>query len=84
MEWADHKIRVNAVSPAVVETSVYNSVFGRQAAAEEALVSFNGFHPIGRNGTAQDVANSIAFLLVRSGKLGDWSYLRYRRGSTYW
>ncbi|AXT52828.1 SDR family oxidoreductase [Aquimarina sp. BL5] len=63
MELADHGIRVNAVSPAVVETPVYNSVFGGADEAKKALVGFNNFHPIGRNGTAQDVANSITFLL---------------------
>lgn len=63
MELADYNIRVNAVSPAVVDTPVYHGVFGGEAAAKEALVGFNGFHPIGRNGTAQDVANSITFLL---------------------
>ncbi len=63
MELADHKIRVNAVSPAVVETPVYHGVFGGKQEAEKALVGFNGFHPIGRNGTAEDVANSITFLL---------------------
>jgi len=63
MELADHGIRVNAVSPAVVETPVYNSVFGGADEAKKALTGFNQFHPIGRNGTAQDVANSISFLL---------------------
>ena len=63
MELADHNIRVNAVSPAVVETPVYHGVFGGKAEAEEALKGFNAFHPIGRNGTADDIANSILFLL---------------------
>jgi NAD(P)-dependent dehydrogenase (short-subunit alcohol dehydrogenase family) len=63
MELADFNIRVNAVSPAVVNTPVYHGVFGGKAEAEEALIGFNGFHPIGRNGTPQDIANSIAFLL---------------------
>ncbi len=63
MELADYNIRVNAVSPAVVDTPVYHGVFGSEAAAKEALVGFNNFHPIGRNGTAKDIANSIAFLL---------------------
>lgn len=63
MELADHKIRVNAVSPAVVDTPVYHGVFGSEAAAKEALVGFNNFHPIGRNGTADDIAQSITFLL---------------------
>lgn len=63
MELADDNIRVNAVSPAVVNTSVYHGVFGGKNEAEKALESFNGFHPIGRNGTATDFANSIVFLL---------------------
>ena len=63
MELADYNIRVNAVSPAVVDTPVYHGVFGGESQAAEALVGFNGFHPIGRNGKASEVANSIAFLL---------------------
>ena len=63
MELADYNIRVNAVSPAVVDTPVYHSVFGGEANAHEALQGFHGFHPIGRNGTPEDVANSITFLL---------------------
>src|SRR5215475_2985414 len=30
---------------------------------EETLHSFDGFHPLGRTGTARDLANSITFLL---------------------
>ncbi len=63
MELADYKIRVNAVSPAVVETPVYDSVFGGKAEANEALQGFHGFHPIGRFGQPEDVANTISFLL---------------------
>lgn len=63
MELGDHNIRVNAVSPAVVATPVYEAVFGGADAAAEALVGFNGFHPIGRIGQADDVAQTIAFLL---------------------
>ncbi len=63
MELADHKIRVNAVSPAVVETPVYEGVFGGKQEAHDALQNFHAFHPIGRNGKAQDVANTISFLL---------------------
>lgn len=63
MELADAKIRVNAVSPAVVHTPVYNGVFGGVEEANKALEGFNGFQPIGRNGNANDVAESILFLL---------------------
>ena len=59
MELADHKIRVNAVSPAVVETPVYDSVFDGKDQAHEALQGFHGFHPIGRYGKPEDVADVI-------------------------
>lgn len=63
MELADFNIRVNAVSPAVVNTPVYHGVFGGKNEAEKALEGFNAFHPIGKNGTAEEVANVITFLL---------------------
>jgi len=63
MELADDNIRVNAVSPAVVNTPVYHGVFGGKEEAEKALEGFNEFHPIGRNGAPSDISNSILFLL---------------------
>lgn len=63
MELGDSGIRVNAVSPAVVATPVYDKVFGDKAKAQEALQGFHQFHPLGRNGTAEDVASAIVFLL---------------------
>ena len=62
MELADYKIRVNAVSPAVVKTPIYEA-FIDPSAIDEALATFNGFHPIGRIGTAEEVAKTINFLL---------------------
>ncbi|MEX0288153.1 MAG: SDR family NAD(P)-dependent oxidoreductase [Flavobacteriaceae bacterium] len=63
MELADDHIRVNAVSPAVVQTPVYDSVFGNREEANKALEGFHAFHPIGRIGKAEDVARVIIFLL---------------------
>lgn len=62
MELADAKIRVNAVAPAVVETTIYEA-FIEPAKVHETLQGFNAFHPIGRVGTARDVAETIVFLL---------------------
>ncbi|PYF83388.1 MULTISPECIES: SDR family NAD(P)-dependent oxidoreductase [Marinomonas] len=62
MELADQNIRVNAVSPAVVKTPIYES-FIDPSAIDETLATFDGFHPIGRIGTAEDVAKTINFLL---------------------
>jgi len=62
MELAPHRIRVNAVSPAVVQTPIYES-FIPKAEVASTLQGFNSFHPIGRVGTPQDVAEVITFLL---------------------
>lgn len=62
MELANKNIRVNAVSPAVVKTPIYEA-FIDPSEIDETLATFNGFHPIGRIGTPEDVANAINFLL---------------------
>lgn len=65
MELADHNIRVNAVSPAVVKTPIYET-FIDPTEIDEALAGFDDFHPIGRIGKPEDIANSIVFLLQDS------------------
>ena len=62
MELASKHIRVNAVSPAVVQTPIYEG-FIPKAEVHGVLQGFNSFHPIGRVGTPQDVAEVVAFLL---------------------
>lgn len=62
MELADDKIRVNAVAPAVVVTPIYKS-FIEESEISESLQAFNEFHPIGRVGQVDDIANAITFLL---------------------
>ena len=62
MELAEHKIRVNAVSPAVVVTPIYNE-FIKPEEVEKTLASFNDFHPIGRIGRPEEVASVIDYLL---------------------
>jgi len=62
IELAPHHIRVNAVAPAVVATPIYEK-FVPQDELDETLHSFDSFHPLGRIGTARDLANTITFLL---------------------
>jgi NAD(P)-dependent dehydrogenase (short-subunit alcohol dehydrogenase family) len=62
MELAQYRIRVNAVSPAVVETPIYEGFIPKDQ-VHTTLQGFNNFHPIGRIGRPQDVAEVIAFLL---------------------
>ncbi len=62
MELAEHGIRVNAVSPAVVETPIYGA-FIKPEEIHQTLAGFNAFHPLGRVGTPADVGAVIDFLL---------------------
>lgn len=61
-ELAQHGIRVNSVSPAIVETRIFER-FIPDDQLDGALKDFNRFHPLGRNGTPRDVAETIVFLL---------------------
>lgn len=62
IELAGDKIRVNAVAPAVVFTTIYSSFIATEN-IPTALAGFNSFHPLGRIGQPQDVGSVIAFLL---------------------
>ena len=62
MELAEHNIRVNAVSPAVVKTPIYETFIDPQE-MNTVLSTFDDFHPIGRIGAPEDVANTVSFLL---------------------
>jgi NAD(P)-dependent dehydrogenase (short-subunit alcohol dehydrogenase family) len=62
LELAAARIRVNAVAPAVVETPIYEAFIPRDQ-IHEALRGFDSFHPIGRVGRPEDVAETVGFLL---------------------
>ncbi len=62
MELAEHQVRVNAVSPAVVKTPIYESFIDKND-IDNTLATFNNFHPIGRIGKPEDVAKAVTFLL---------------------
>lgn len=62
MELSEFNIRVNAIAPAVVKTPIYKS-FINESDFDSVLAGFNSFHPIGRVGTAEDIANGVVFLL---------------------
>jgi NAD(P)-dependent dehydrogenase (short-subunit alcohol dehydrogenase family) len=56
------KIRVNAVAPAVVKTPLYEG-FIPKGQIDQTLAGFDAFHPLGRVGTARDIASTVTFLL---------------------
>ncbi|GAA1299476.1 hypothetical protein Psi02_62720 [Planotetraspora silvatica] len=62
MELAEHKIRVNAVAPAVVAIPLYEA-FVPKDQLEATLNTFNGFHSLGPVGTPKDIASAVTYLL---------------------
>ncbi|NRA18828.1 MAG: SDR family oxidoreductase [Oceanospirillaceae bacterium] len=62
MELAEHNIRVNAVAPALVNSTIFES-FIEPKELDATLATFDSFHPIGRIGQPEDIAKTIDFLL---------------------
>jgi len=62
IELGGRGIRVNAVSPAVVHTPIYEGFIPKDD-VKEVMNSFDSFHPIGRVGTPVDIAETVVFLL---------------------
>jgi NAD(P)-dependent dehydrogenase (short-subunit alcohol dehydrogenase family) len=62
IELAEHKIRVNAVAPAVVKTPLYEGFIPKDD-IDATLAVFAPLHPLGRIGTPADVASAVTYLL---------------------
>lgn len=62
IELGGQGIRVNAIAPAVVHTPIYEGFIPKDD-VKGVMDSFDSFHPIGRVGTAVDVAEAVTFLL---------------------
>ncbi len=60
IEYAPHGIRVNAVCPGAIDTPMMDETFARFPGFREMLV---GFVPMGRMGSADEVAAAIVWLL---------------------
>ena len=58
LDYAQQKIRVNAVCPAVIESPMEQRLFGEPEAHKMAL----SMHPIGRLGTPREVAEAVLWL----------------------
>jgi NAD(P)-dependent dehydrogenase (short-subunit alcohol dehydrogenase family) len=62
IELAEHKIRVNAVAPAVVKTPLYEGFIPKDQ-IDTTLATFAPMHPLGRVGVPADIADAVTFLL---------------------
>ncbi|XP_067144313.1 3-oxoacyl-[acyl-carrier-protein] reductase FabG-like [Centruroides vittatus] len=61
-EVASKKIRVNAINPGFVETDLLKNAGVPDEESQKFAKSSSNTHPLGRNGTVDDMAKAIAFL----------------------
>lgn len=59
LEYAGKRIRVNAVCPGVIHTEMIDRITGKDPAQEGA---FTALEPLGRMGTAEEVAEAVMWL----------------------
>ena len=59
LEFGKQGIRVNAVLPAAIETAMFDRFVSGQT---DMRASFGALHPIGRIGTAEEVADAVVWL----------------------
>ncbi|XP_039269665.2 3-oxoacyl-[acyl-carrier-protein] reductase FabG-like [Styela clava] len=67
LEYAPRGVRVNAVNPSSVQTELYRYKSDWNSETKEKVYEDKEkLHPIGRNGTAEEVANAILFFASES------------------
>lgn len=69
LELGPRKIRVNCVSPGIVETPMYRGRFASDEAYLDAINQAKAWHPLGRVGRPEDIANAALFL---AGPASEW------------
>jgi NAD(P)-dependent dehydrogenase (short-subunit alcohol dehydrogenase family) len=63
MQYARNGIRANCIMPGLIDTPlIYKQISGQYASADEMVAARNAAVPIGRMGTAWDIANAAVFL----------------------
>jgi NAD(P)-dependent dehydrogenase (short-subunit alcohol dehydrogenase family) len=62
VEWAAAGIRVNAVAPGAIDTPFLTDFVSAQDDPEEVAAAIRAEHPLGRWGTAGEVAEAVVFL----------------------
>jgi NAD(P)-dependent dehydrogenase (short-subunit alcohol dehydrogenase family) len=64
LEYAKSGIRINAVSPAVIETDMVDRFVGKLGAGKEGEMrqQLAAMHPIGRTGKPEEIASAVLYL----------------------
>lgn len=63
LEWSKEGIRCNIIQPGVVDTPIHDPKSEDDPAREEKMASLASFHPLGRVGNPDDVAEAALYLL---------------------
>jgi len=63
VDYARDRIRVNCLCPGTTDTPSFRQRFGAAANADEALKSFVARQPLGRLGTAEEIAEAALYLI---------------------
>lgn len=62
LEYAQLGIRVNAICPGTIDTPMVDGLLDNMADRDGAEELFKSFHPMGRFGTADEIAHAVLFL----------------------
>ncbi|MET0428314.1 MAG: glucose 1-dehydrogenase [Microvirga sp.] len=63
MQYARRNIRANCIMPGLIDTPlIYKQISGQYASVDDMVAARNAAVPIGRMGTAWDIANAAVFL----------------------
>ncbi|MCB5176472.1 MULTISPECIES: SDR family NAD(P)-dependent oxidoreductase [Microvirga] len=63
MQYARRGIRANCIMPGLIDTPlIYKQISGQYASTEEMVAARNALVPVGKMGTAWDIANAAVFL----------------------
>ena len=62
LEYAQQGIRVNAICPGTIETPMVDGLLDAMPDRDGAEELFKSFHPMGRFGTADEIAHAVLFL----------------------
>jgi len=62
LDYAQDGIRVNAICPGTIETPMVDGLLDGMPDRDAAEELFKSFHPMGRFGTAEEIAHAVLFL----------------------
>lgn len=82
LELSPHKIRVNCICPAVVETEIFETLGIPTEKIPERMKMWESFHPIGRNGKPEDIAHAILYFASDDSSWATGSILNLDGGVT--